>query len=53
MRVEDPTLLAGLVEDPALAELGLVRLAPTVLAAQVGPVALLAALRARGLAPAA
>ncbi|WP_298461696.1 helicase-associated domain-containing protein [uncultured Cellulomonas sp.] len=53
VRVEDPTLLAGLVEDPALAELGLVRLAPTVLAAQVGPAALLAALRARGLAPAA
>ena len=53
VRSEDPTLLAGLVEDPALAELGLVRLAPTVLAAQVGPVTLLAALRARGLAPAA
>jgi Helicase conserved C-terminal domain len=53
VRAEDPTLLAGLVDDPALAELGLVRLAPTVLAAQVGPLALLDALRARGLAPAA
>jgi hypothetical protein len=53
VRAEDPTLLAGLVDDPALADLGLVRLAPTVLAAQVGPAALLDALRARGLAPAA
>jgi hypothetical protein len=53
VRAEDPTLLAGLADDPALAELGLVQLAPTVLAAQVGPAALLAALRARGLAPAA
>lgn len=53
VRSEDPTLLAGLADDPSLAELGLVQLAPTVLAAQVGPAALLAALRARGLAPAA
>ncbi len=53
VRVEDPALLTGLVEDPALADLGLVRLAPTVLTAQAGPAALLVALRARGLAPAA
>jgi Helicase conserved C-terminal domain len=53
VRTDDPTLLAGLIEDPALASLGLMRLAPTVLAAQAGPAALLAALRARGLAPAA
>ena len=53
VRAEDPTLLAGLVDDPSLAELGLVQLGPTVLAAQVGPSVLLAALRARGLAPAA
>ena len=53
VRAEDPTLLAGLVDDPSLADLGLVQLAPTVLAAQAGPAALLAALRTRGLAPAA
>ncbi len=52
IRAEDPTLLAGLVEDPTLADLGLVRLAPTVLAAHASPTALLAALRERGLAPA-
>ncbi|WP_034230067.1 helicase-associated domain-containing protein, partial [Actinotalea ferrariae] len=51
VRSEDPTLLAGLVEDPALRGLGLLRLAPTVLAAQAPPSALLAALRDRGLAP--
>ncbi|GAA2726468.1 helicase-associated domain-containing protein [Cellulomonas aerilata] len=53
VRSEDPTLLAGLVDDPALADLGLIQLAPTVLAAQAGAAALLDALRARGLAPAA
>ncbi|RYV51263.1 helicase-associated domain-containing protein [Pengzhenrongella frigida] len=52
IRAEDPTLLAGLVDDPSLADLGLVRLAPTVLAAHATPTALLAALRDRGLAPA-
>ena len=52
IRAEDPTLLAGLVDDPTLADLGLVRLAPTVLAAHATPTALLAALRERGLAPA-
>ncbi|NMR20294.1 helicase-associated domain-containing protein [Cellulomonas fimi] len=52
VRSEDPALLAGLLEDPALAHLGLTRLAPTVLAAQGTPTALLSALRDRGLAPA-
>lgn len=51
LRSDDPALLAGLVEDPALRGLGLLRLAPTVMAAQATPAALLAALRARGLAP--
>ncbi|WP_225755158.1 helicase-associated domain-containing protein [Actinotalea sp. Marseille-Q4924] len=51
VRADDPTLLAGLAEDPALRGLGLLRLAPTVLAAQATPAALLAALRDRGLAP--
>ncbi len=53
VRTEDPALLAGLVEDPRLAALGLVRLAPTVIAAQASTAELLAALRARGLAPVA
>ena len=53
VRAEDPALLAGLVEDPRLAALGLVRLAPTVLAAQASTRELLAALRERGLAPVA
>lgn len=53
LRSEDPTLLAGLAEDPRLARLGLVRLAPGVIASQAPPAELLAALRAHGLAPAA
>jgi hypothetical protein len=53
VRAEDPALLAGLVEDPRLAALGLVRLAPTVLAAHASTRELLAALRERGLAPVA
>jgi len=53
VRTEDPALLAGLAEDPRHAALGLVRLAPTVLAAQAPLHELLAALRARGLAPVA
>lgn len=51
VRSDDPALLAGLAEDPGLRGLGLLRLAPTVLAAQATPAALLAALRDRGLAP--
>ena len=51
LRADDPTLLAGLVEDKSLRSLGLLRLAPTVIAAQASPAALLAALRERGLAP--
>lgn len=53
VRTEDPALLAGLAEDPRHADLGLVRLAPTVLAAQAPLHELLAALRSHGLAPVA
>jgi hypothetical protein len=53
VRAEDPALLAGLVEDPRLASLGLVRLAPTVLASHGSTRELVAALRERGLAPVA
>ncbi|WP_066465536.1 helicase-associated domain-containing protein [Sanguibacter suarezii] len=52
IRVDDPVLLAGLVEDPALSALGLFRLAPTVLASTAPASQLLTALRERGLAPA-
>jgi len=51
LRADDPALLAGLVDDPALAELGLMRLAPTVLGSVVPPRELLAVLREHGLAP--
>jgi hypothetical protein len=53
VRSEDPALLAGLVDDPHLTSLRLVRLAPTVLASQAPTRELLAALRERGLAPVA
>jgi hypothetical protein len=53
VRSEDPTLLAGLVEDPRLSSLRLVRLAPTVVVAQASTRELLAALREHGLAPVA
>lgn len=49
VRAADPTALAGLVDDPRLAGLGLVRLAPTVLAAAVPAAELHDALRDRGL----
>jgi hypothetical protein len=51
LRADDAALLAGLPDDPRLAGLGLRLLAPTVLVAAVPPVELVAALRARGLAP--
>ncbi|QHT58092.1 hypothetical protein GXP71_19740 [Cellulomonas sp. H30R-01] len=51
VRADDPTLLAGLVDDPRLADLGLVALAPTVLAAQASTRELVETLRERGLAP--
>ncbi|WP_188037866.1 helicase-associated domain-containing protein, partial [Actinotalea sp. JY-7885] len=51
LRADDPSLLAGLVDDKALRGLGLLLLAPTVIASQATPSALLAALRERGLAP--
>lgn len=49
LRAADATVLAGLEHDPTLAGLGLVRLAPTVLAADVPAAALHEALRGRGL----
>ncbi|WP_098453613.1 helicase-associated domain-containing protein [Sanguibacter antarcticus] len=52
VRVEDPTLLAGLIDDQRLRPLGLFRIAPTVLAATAPIGQLLAALRERGMAPA-
>lgn len=52
VRVEDPTLLAGLIDDARLRPLGLFRIAPTVLAATAPIGQLLAALRERGMAPA-
>ena len=51
LRADDPSLLAGLAEDGRLASLGLVRLAPTVLASQAPVRELVDALRAHGLAP--
>lgn len=51
VRADDPALLAGLVDDPRLADLGLVALAPTVLAAQASTRELVETLRERGLAP--
>ena len=53
LRADDPTLLAGLAEDRSLRALGLLQLAPTVLAAQAPVPVVLAALRDRGLAPVA
>jgi hypothetical protein len=49
VRAADPAVLAGLVEDPRLARLGLVRLAPTVVGAAVPPAELHDVLRERGL----
>ncbi|MEG3614314.1 helicase-associated domain-containing protein [Isoptericola haloaureus] len=49
VRAADPAMLAGLAEDPRLSALGLVRLAPTVLAASVPAAELHEVLRDRGL----
>ncbi|GAB3163868.1 helicase-associated domain-containing protein [Myceligenerans halotolerans] len=48
LRAADEVTLAGLERDPALAHLGLVRLAPTVLVASVPPALLHETLRERG-----
>ncbi|MBO0610937.1 helicase-associated domain-containing protein [Myceligenerans salitolerans] len=48
LRAADEVTLAGLEHDPALAHLGLVRLAPTVLAASAPPALLHETLRERG-----
>ncbi|MBT0993108.1 helicase-associated domain-containing protein [Cellulomonas sp. DKR-3] len=53
LRADDPTLLAGLADDPRLAGLGLLQLAPTVLAAQAPTREVVEALREHGLAPVA
>ncbi len=53
LRADDPALLAGLADDPRFADLGLLQLAPTVLAAQASTHELVEALRAHGLAPVA
>ncbi|MFE4602057.1 helicase C-terminal domain-containing protein [Kitasatospora indigofera] len=53
LRCDDPALLAEVLADRRSADLRLRLLAPTVLAAQAGPEALLAALRGMGYAPAA
>ncbi|WP_315099208.1 helicase-associated domain-containing protein, partial [uncultured Cellulomonas sp.] len=53
LRADDPSLLAGLAEDPRLATLGLVQLAPTVLASQAPVRELMETLRTHGLAPVA
>ncbi|SEG31738.1 Helicase conserved C-terminal domain-containing protein [Actinacidiphila yanglinensis] len=53
LRCDDDSVLAELLADRRANGLGLRRLAPTVLAAQVDPTALLERLRAMGLAPAA
>lgn len=53
VRADDPALLAGLVADRSLADLGLLLLAPTVLAAHAPIATVLGALRDRGLAPVA
>ncbi|WP_125776235.1 helicase-associated domain-containing protein [Antribacter gilvus] len=49
LRAADPVVLAGLEHDPSLSSLGLVRLAPTVLAAAADAGELHEALRARGM----
>ncbi|WP_042398474.1 helicase C-terminal domain-containing protein [Streptacidiphilus carbonis] len=53
LRCDDDALLGELLADRRAAQLRLRRLAPTVLAAQVDPTALLTQLRAMGFAPAA
>lgn len=53
IRAEDPMLLAGVAQNPVFARLGVVRLAPTVLACQADPSTVLEALRVHGLSPSA
>ncbi|MEU7020409.1 helicase-associated domain-containing protein [Streptomyces sp. NPDC046203] len=53
VRCDDDTVLGEILADRRAAPLGLRRLAPTVLAAQADPAALLDGLRAMGYAPAA
>ena len=53
IRAEDPMLLAGVAQNPVFARLGVVRLAPTVLACQADPSTVLEALRVYGLSPSA
>ncbi|CAL9456317.1 hypothetical protein SUDANB38_02563 [Streptomyces sp. enrichment culture] len=53
VRCDDDAVLGEILADKRSASLGLRRLAPTVLAAQADPAALLAGLRSMGFAPAA
>ncbi|GHB36546.1 hypothetical protein GCM10010377_29370 [Streptomyces viridiviolaceus] len=53
VRCDDDAMLSEILADKRAAALGLRRLAPTVLAAQADPAALLEGLRAMGFAPAA
>ncbi|CAL9495473.1 hypothetical protein SUDANB6_03336 [Streptomyces sp. enrichment culture] len=53
VRCDDDAMLSEILADRRAAGLGLRRLAPTVLAAQAGPSALLEGLRAMGFAPSA
>ncbi|CAL9457918.1 hypothetical protein SUDANB58_02587 [Streptomyces sp. enrichment culture] len=53
VRCDDDAMLSEILADRRAAGLGLRRLAPTVLAAQAGPAALLEGLRAMGFAPSA
>ncbi|MEV5435036.1 helicase C-terminal domain-containing protein [Streptomyces sp. NPDC052682] len=53
VRCDDDAVLSEILADKRAAGLGLRRLAPTVLAAQAGPAALLDGLRSMGFAPAA
>lgn len=51
IRAEDPSIIAALASDAAMAPLGLLLLAPTVLAAQMPPGTVVELLKSRGLAP--
>jgi len=51
LRCDDPVVLAGILADPAVAGLGLVRLADTVLASDQPPEQVMDLLRRRGLWP--
>lgn len=51
LRSEDPSIIAGIAADPAMAPLGIMVLAPTVAACQMPPGTVLEFLKSRGLNP--